>query len=245
MNLRKEYVIFLTILLGGLDMGKDLYNIPDIIISRLPIYYQHLKNLQKSSKEYISSEELAKLTGFSSSLIRKDLSYFGTFGRKSYGYDIYCLFKQITIIMGFNYDKKIILIGAGHLGQALAYNKGYLERGYKLTAIFDKNPKLIGLVINDLEIKSISDLEKYMNENKIDVAALTVPGAAAQKITNRLVKSGIKAIWDFTEVPLKVPDDVLLEEQLINEGLCKLSVKMNQIRINDSDELEEFNCEQK
>lgn len=226
-------------------MGKDLYNIPDIIIDRLPVYYQYLKNLQKSNKEYISSEELAELTGLSSSLIRKDLSYFGTFGRKSYGYDIYCLFQQISIIMGFNYDKKLIIIGAGHLGQALAYNKGYLERGYKLTAIFDKNPKLIDLVINDIEIRSISDLENYMDNNKVDVAVLTVPGAAAQKITDRLVTAGIKAIWDFTEVPLTVPDDVLLEEQLINEGLCKLSVKMNQIRLNDSEEVEDLNCEPK
>jgi len=223
-------------------MGKELNNIPDIIISRLPVYYQHLKNLQNSSKKYISSEELAELTGFSSSLIRKDLSYFGTFGRKSYGYDIYCLFQQISIIMGFNYKKKVIIIGAGHLGQALAYNKGYTERGYKLVAIFDKNPKLIDLVINDIEIQSINNLENFMEENKIDVAALTVPGAAAQKITDRLVAAGIKAIWDFTEVPLKAPDDILLEEQLINEGLCKLSVKMNQLQMDDSESTEDLSC---
>lgn len=202
--------------------------IPDIIISRLPFYYQHLKRLQNSNKKYISSDQLAKLTGFSPSLIRKDLSYFGSFGRKSYGYDIYCLFQQINIIMGFNYDKSLILIGAGHLGQALAYNKGYLERGFKLISIFDKNPKLIGLVINDLEIKNINYLEKFIEKNSVDVAALTVPGAAAQKITDRLVAAGIKAIWDFTEVPLQVPEDILVEEQLINKGLCKLSVKMNQ-----------------
>lgn len=226
-------------------MGKELNTIPDIIIGRLPVYYQHLKNLQSSTKKYISSEELAALTGFSSSLIRKDLSYFGTFGRKSYGYDVYCLFQQISIIMGFNYKKKVIIIGAGHLGQALAYNKGYTERGYKLISIFDKNPKLIGLVINDIEIKSINNLETFLEENKVDVAALTVPGAAAQKITDRLVAAGIKAIWDFTEVPLKVPEDILMEEQLINEGLCKLSVKMNQQRLNKSDATEDLNCGQK
>jgi len=226
-------------------MDKNLDKIPDIIISRLPVYYQYLKSLQKSTKKYISSEELAELTGLSSSLIRKDLSYFGTFGRKSYGYDVYCLFQQISIIMGFNYKKNIILIGAGNLGQALAYNKGYLERGYELISIFDKNPKLIGLVINDIEIQNIDTLERFMENHRVDVAALTVPGAAAQKITDRLAAAGIKAIWDFTEVPLNVPDDILLEEQLINEGLCKLSVKMNQQRINDSQIKEDLNCEQK
>lgn len=226
-------------------MDKKLDKIPEIIISRLPVYYQYLKSLQNSTKEYISSEELAELTGFSSSLIRKDLSYFGTFGRKSYGYDVYCLFQQVSIIMGFNYKKKIIIIGAGHLGQALAYNKGYLERGYKLISIFDKNPKLVGLVINDIEIQNIDNLERFIENHKVDVAALTVPGAAAQKITDRLAAAGIKAIWDFTEVPLNVPDDILLEEQLINEGLCKLSVKMNQQRINASEIKEDLNCEQK
>jgi len=226
-------------------MGKELNKIPDIIISRLPVYYQHLKNLQSSTKEYISSEELAELTGFSSSLIRKDLSYFGTFGRKSYGYDVYCLFQQISIIMGFNYKKKVIIIGAGHLGQALAYNKGYTERGYKLISIFDKNPKLIGLVINDIEIQSVNNLENFLQNNKVDVAALTVPGAAAQKITDRLAAAGIKAIWDFTEVPLKVPEDILLEEQLINEGLSKLSVKMNQQRLDKNGTTEDLSCGQK
>lgn len=226
-------------------MGKSLEQIPDIIIGRLPVYYQYLKNLQNSPKEYISSEELAELTGFSSSLIRKDLSYFGTFGRKSYGYDIYCLFQQINIIMGFNYKKKIIIIGAGHLGQALAYNKGYLERGYNLIGIFDKNPQLIGLYLNDIEVKNVSELESFMENNNIDVAALTVPGGAAQKITDRLVAVGIKAIWDFTEVPLKVPDEVLMEEQLINEGLCKLSCKMNQKRFNNSNNLKDLKCQQK
>jgi redox-sensing transcriptional repressor len=208
-------------------MGKMSEKIPDIIISRLPIYFKHLKKLQKSSKEYISSEELSQLTGFSSSLIRKDLSYFGTFGRKSYGYDIYCLFQQLNIIMGFNYQKNLIVVGAGHLGQALAYNKGYEERGYKLKGIFDQNPKLIGLYLNDIIVKSVNDMDEFIKKENIDIAALTVPGGAAQNITDRLVAAGIKGIWDFTEVPLTVPEDVILEEQNINEGLCKLSCVLN------------------
>lgn len=208
-------------------MGKEKRKIPDIILSRLPFYYQHLKKLQNSEKEYISSKELAKITGFSSSLIRKDLNYFGTFGRKSYGYNISCLFQELNIIMGFNYSKKLILIGAGHLGKALAYNKGYLERGYNLTAIFDKKPELIGSKINELKIRDIAELESFLQKNKAEVAALALPGAEAQKVTDRLIAAGIKAIWDFTEVSLKVPDRVLVEEQLINEGLCRLSVKLN------------------
>ena len=209
-------------------MGKNSENIPNIIVKRLPVYYKHLKKLKKSTKEYISSEELAELTGFSSSLIRKDLSYFGSFGRKSYGYDIYCLFQELNIIMGFNYSKKLIIVGAGHLGQALIYNKGYQERGYKLEAIFDKNPQIIGLYLNEFEIRNVEEIIEFVKKEKIDIAALTVPGGAAQKTTDLLVEAGIKGIWDFTEVPLKVPEDVLLEEQHINEGLCKLSCKINQ-----------------
>jgi redox-sensing transcriptional repressor len=222
-------------------MGKKPEEIPAIIINRLPVYYKHLKELQKSVKEYISSEELSQLTGFSSSLIRKDLSYFGTFGRKSYGYDIYCLFQQLNIIMGFNYQKNVIIIGAGYLGQALAYNKGYEERGYKLKGIFDKNPKLIGLYLNDIIVKPVNQMEEFIEKENIDIAALTVPGGAAQSITDRLVAAGIKGIWDFTEVPLKVPEDVLLEEQNINEGLCKLSCVLNKQFNEEIDP----NCEQK
>jgi len=208
-------------------MGKKAEQIPDIIIRRLPVYYKHLKQLQNSAKEYVSSEELSKLTGFSSSLIRKDLSYFGTFGRKSYGYDIYCLFQQLNIIMGFNHNKTLIIIGAGYLGQALAYNKGYDERGYELKGIFDKNPKIIDLYLNDIRVRPAAEMEDFVRSEKIDIAALTVPGGAAQNVTDRLVAAGIKGIWDFTEVPLKVPEEVLLEEQNINEGLCKLSCAMN------------------
>jgi len=208
-------------------MTKTPDEIPDIIISRLPVYYKHLKQLQKSAKEYISSEELSKLTGFSSSLIRKDLSYFGTFGRKSYGYDIYCLFQQLNIIMGFNHKKSLVIVGAGYLGQALAFNKGYQERGYTLKSIFDKNPKLIGLYLNDIKVKPVSEMDEFVRSENIDIAALTVPGGAAQNITDRLVAAGINGIWDFTEVPLKVPDNVHLAEQNINEGLCRLSCIMN------------------
>ncbi|MFW6295409.1 MAG: redox-sensing transcriptional repressor Rex [Halanaerobium sp.] len=208
-------------------MEKKPEKIPGIIISRLPVYYKHLKQMLKSSKEYISSEELSQLTGFSSSLIRKDLNYFGTFGRKSYGYDIFCLFQQLNIIMGFNYQKNLIVIGAGHLGQALAYNKGYEERGYKLKGIFDKNPNLIGLYLNDIKVRPVREMDEFVKKENIDIAALTVPGGAAQNITDRLVAAGIKGIWDFTEVPLTVPKDVLLEEQNINEGLCKLSCVLN------------------
>ncbi|RCW50650.1 MULTISPECIES: redox-sensing transcriptional repressor Rex [unclassified Halanaerobium] len=209
-------------------MGKSTEKIPEIIINRLPLYYNHLKMLQDSSKEYISSEELSELTGLSSSLIRKDLSYFGTFGRKSYGYDIDCLFQQISIIMGFNYTKKIIIVGAGYLGQALAYNRGYEERGYKLTAIFDKNPKLIDLYINNIKTQPMENLEKVIKKEKVAIAALTVPEGAAQNITDRLVAAGIKGIWNFAEIPLKVPDNVFLQEQHINQGLCKLSCFLNQ-----------------
>ncbi|MCC3145452.1 redox-sensing transcriptional repressor Rex [Halanaerobium sp. Z-7514] len=209
-------------------MDKRSENIPNIIIRRLPIYYKHLKKLKNRAKEYISSEELAELTGFSSSLIRKDLSYFGNFGRKSYGYDIYCLLQELSIIMGFNHPKNLIIVGAGHLGQALVHNKGYEERGYKLKGVFDKNPKLIGLFLDDIKIRSVEEMCDFVKEEKIDIAALTVPKGVAQKTAELLIEAGVIGIWDFTEVALKVPNNILLEEQHINEGLCKLSCKINQ-----------------
>ncbi len=209
-------------------MRKTPPEIPDVILNRLPLYYKHLKKIKNKNIEYISSEELAKHTGFSSSLIRKDLNYFGTFGKKSYGYDVSCLCRQIQLIMGMHISKTLIIIGAGNMGQALAFNSGLNERGYKLKALFDVKVDLIGKSINGSPILSTEELIPFIKKEDIDIAILTVPSEVAQEITDIIIRANIKGIWDFTEIPLKVPDHVFLEEQHINEGLCKLSYKLFQ-----------------
>ncbi|MBF8437911.1 redox-sensing transcriptional repressor Rex [Halanaerobiaceae bacterium Z-7014] len=206
----------------------DTKDIPDKIIQRLPHYYVQLKKLLSDDTEYISSEKLSKIMGYSSSLIRRDLSHFGSFGKKSYGYDINCLYETISKILGFSSNKKMIIIGAGFLGRALANNKSYKERGYELIGLFDKDPAIIGLEFNGLQVMDIEFAPGFIKQNQVEVAALAVPSDEAQKAANLLINSGIKGIWDFTETPISVPDDIILVEQNMNDGLCKLSCRLMQ-----------------
>ena len=203
-------------------------DIPDKIIRRLPHYYIQLKNMMQKDIEYVSSEQLARIMGFSSSLIRRDLSHFGQFGKKSYGYDVNCLYENLQLILGFGYEKTMIILGAGFLGRALANNKSYSERGYVLKGIFDKDPAIIGLEFNDIKVMDVELAPDFISRLEIDVAALAVPAEEAQKTAEMLVRAGIKGIWDFTETPVEVPDDIILIEQNMNDGLCKISCKLAQ-----------------
>lgn len=203
-------------------------NIPDKIIQRLPQYYVQLKKLLSDDTEYISSEKLSKIMGFSSSLIRRDLSHFGSFGKKSYGYDINCLYETISKILGFSKNKRMIIIGAGFLGRALANNKSYKERGYELIGIFDKDPAIIGLEFNGLKVMDIEFVNGFIKQHNVEVAALAVPSDEAQKVANLLIDAGIEGIWDFTETPISIPENVILVEQNMNDGLCKLSCRLMQ-----------------
>ncbi len=204
--------------------------IPDKIIRRLPHYYVQLKYMMKKDIEYVSSEQLAKIMGFSSSLIRRDLSHFGQFGKKSYGYDVHCLYENLQQILGFGYEKTMIIVGAGFLGRALANNKSYSERGYILKGIFDKDPAIIGLEFNDIKVMDIELAPDFISEHEVDVAALAVPAESAQETADMLVNAGIKGIWDFTETPVEVPGNIILIEQNMNDGLCKISCKLVQKR---------------
>ncbi|MFN2363994.1 MAG: redox-sensing transcriptional repressor Rex [Halarsenatibacteraceae bacterium] len=203
-------------------------NIPDKIIQRLPQYYVQLKKLLSDDTEYISSEKLSNIMGFSSSLIRRDLSHFGSFGKKSYGYDINCLYETISKILGFSKNKRMIIIGAGFLGRALANNKSYRERGYELIGIFDKDPAIIGLEFNGLKVMDIEFIQGFIKQHNVQVAALAVPSDEAQQVANLLIEAGIEGIWDFTETPISTPENIILVEQNMNDGLCKLSCRLMQ-----------------
>ncbi len=200
--------------------------IPDKIINRLPHYYVQLKRLLQKDKQYISSEKLAELMGYSSSLIRRDLSHFGSFGKKSYGYDIHCLHEEIAQILGFSRKKKMVIMGAGFLGRALANNDSYQERGYEVLAMFDVDPAIIGLEFNNIKVLDLELADQFIRENDIEVAALAVPSDSAQTVADMVLKAGVKALWDFTETPLEVPEDAILIEQNMNDGLCKISCRL-------------------
>jgi len=183
--------------------------IPDIVISRLPIYLRELTRLaEEEGKLTTSSHELGKRLGISSAQIRKDLSHFGEFGKQGTGYHINYLVQQLREILHLTREWNVAVIGAGYLGHALTHYKAFLDQGFHITAIFDNDPAKIGEQLDDIAVQDITELEKTITELNIKMAILVVPANVAQEITDRLVDAGVRAILSYAPIYLKVPPDI-------------------------------------
>ena len=178
--------------------------------------------------ERISSSELSARMKVTASQIRQDLNNFGGFGQQGYGYNVKYLYTEIAKILGIDRQHNLIIIGAGNLGQAIANYANFERRGFK--GMFDVNPRLIGLVVRGIEIRGVEELEKFIVENDVQIAALTIPKTKAPEIADRLVKAGIKAIWNFAHTDLQVPDDVVVENVHLSESLMRLSYRVCSIQ---------------
>ena len=200
-------------------------HISKAVISRLPRYYRYLGELMEEGIERISSNELSARMKVTASQIRQDLNNFGGFGQQ-YGYNVKYLYMEIARILGIDRQHNIIIIGAGNLGQAIANYTNFEKRGFIIKGMFDINPRLIGLVVRGVEIRGIDDLEQFIIDNEVQIAALTIPKSKAPEIAERLVKTGIKAIWNFAHTDLNVPDDVVVENVHLSESLMRLSYRV-------------------
>ena len=170
------------------------------VISRLPRYYRYLGELIEEGVERISSNELSARMKVTASQIRQDLNNFGGFGQQGYGYNVKYLYAEIAKILGIDQQHNLIIIGAGNLGQAIANYTNFERRGFVIKGMFDINPKLIGLVIRGIEIRSVDDLEFFIKENEIQIAALTIPKTKASEIADRLVKARVCSMNDQAEI---------------------------------------------
>ena len=197
------------------------------VISRLPRYYRYLGELSEEGVERISSKELSERMKVTASQIRQDLNNFGGFGQQGYGYNVRYLYNEIAKILGIDRQHNIIIIGAGHLGQAIANYANFERRGFLIQAMFDVDPNLFGKTVRGARVYSLDSLEKFISENDIQIAALTIPKARATEVADRLVKSGIKAIWNFAHIDLTVPDDVIVENVHLSESLMRLSYRVS------------------
>lgn len=183
--------------------------IPDIVISRLPVYLRELTRLaEEEDKVNTSSHELGQRLGISSAQIRKDLSHFGEFGKQGTGYHIGYLIDQLREILNLKGEWQVALIGAGYLGHALAHYQGFEHRGFHISWVFDNDPQKIGVQMNGLTVQDIANLETILVENQVKVAILVVPASAAQEITNRVVVAGVTAILSYAPIHLNVPQGV-------------------------------------
>ena len=202
-------------------------NISMAVIKRLPKYHRYLKELLANDVDRISSKELGEKIGFTASQIRQDLNCFGDFGQQGYGYNVRELYNQIRDILGLNKEYKTVLIGAGNIGQAIANYTGFGKLGFEFTGIFDANPKLVGMKIQDIEIKEIDTLKEHLEENPVDIGIICVPKINAQKVCNELVAGGVKGIWNFAPVDLNVPRDVIVENVHLSESMLTLIYQLH------------------
>jgi len=199
-------------------------NISNNVIRRLPRYLRKLDDLYAKGEERISSGELGRQMGLTPSQIRQDFSCFGEFGQQGYGYNIDSLRKEIGQILGTYRDYSAILVGPGHLGTALVENFNFIIEGYSFLGSFDVRPEKIGSTIAGYPIYDIATLGDFVREHKVDIAILTVPREVAQDLTDVLVESGIRAIWNFTNMELDTGDtDVLVENIHFADSLLVLT----------------------
>lgn len=196
------------------------------VIKRLPRYYRYLGELMEAGTERISSNELSKLMNVTASQIRQDLNNFGGFGQQGYGYNVEYLYNEIGRLLGVDRRHNIIVVGSGHLGQAIANYTNFERRGFIVKGMFDNNPDVIGREIRGIRVMGIEEMEKFIRINKIEIAALTLPKQQAAEIAERLVEYGIRGFWNFAHIDLKLPKDIVVENVHLSESLMRLSYNL-------------------
>ena len=197
--------------------------ISQAVIGRLPRYFRFLGELKDEGVERISSQELSGIMNVTASQIRQDFNNFGGFGQQGYGYNVEYLYQEIGRILGLDKTHHLIIVGAGNLGQALANYMNFERRGFIFTGVFDNNPALYGRKIRGIEVRPMEEVADFVEQNNVDIAVLTIPKNSAEEVAERLVSVGIKAIWTFAHVDLKVPKEVQVENVHLSDSLMKLS----------------------
>jgi redox-sensing transcriptional repressor len=217
----------LMFLVEGCKIVERKKNISMAVIKRLPKYHRYLRELLRNDVDRISSKELGEKIGFTASQIRQDLNCFGDFGQQGYGYNVKELLNEISGILGLSKEYKMIIIGAGNIGQAIANYTNFEKLAFNLVGIFDVNPKLIGLKIRDVEVKDIDELVVLLRTTPIDIGVICVSKNNAQTVANIMVTNGVKGIWNFAPVDLDVPEEIIVENVHLSESLLTLSCLMN------------------
>jgi redox-sensing transcriptional repressor len=182
--------------------------IPEMTIHRLSVYTRCLLQLEEDGVKTISSQEMAERFNLNSAQVRKDLAYFGEFGRKGIGYEVNYLVEKIKQILKIDRHLNCALIGAGHLGIALSNYNRFTQEKLSIAAIFDNSPDKVGTSVGTLTIQPLDELEQMVRERDILIGIITVPATEAQKVADRLVEAGVKGILNFAPVSLRVPSHV-------------------------------------
>lgn len=209
--------------------GRD--RVSDAMTRRLPAYYRQLCLLEKQDVACISSRTLGGVMGLTDSQIRQDLSSFGGFGRQGRGYEVKALRETIESILGLDQGHKLIIIGAGRLGTALAAFHGFSNAGFSVAAMFDADPAQCGTGVDGVPVLPASEIESWLRENPVQIAVIAVPKNSAQAAVDAACAGGVHGILNFAEVDLTVPDDVLIHSVHLSDSLMALSFRMHEHEI--------------
>jgi redox-sensing transcriptional repressor len=185
--------------------------VPEVVVGRLPLYLRSLVQMGAEGREVTSSQELGERLGISSAQIRKDLSQFGEFGKQGTGYNIAFLVGQLKRILKVEKVWDVVLVGVGDLGRAVAHYGGFLDRGFRLVALFDTDPAKIGTRINDLPVEETTHMVESIRARGLRVAMLAVPAREAQGVAEKLVEAGIQAILCYAPRSLSLPSNVRIQ----------------------------------
>lgn len=200
--------------------------ISQAVIGRLPRYFRYLGELKDEGIERVSSQELSDIMQVTASQIRQDLNNFGGFGQQGYGYNVGYLYDEIGKILGLHKEHNLIIVGAGHLGQALVNYMNFERRGFIFRGIFDIDERIHGTQIRGIMVRPMQEMERFVKENDIDIAVLTIPKSGAVEVAEQLVSYGIRGFWNFAHVDLRVPDDIQVENVHLSDSLMKLSYNL-------------------
>lgn len=192
--------------------GNAARQIPSASLTRLTIYLRALNSFLAEGIERVSSDRLAEAAGVNSPILRKDLSYLGSYGTRGVGYDVQYLNRQISTALGLTHDWRVAILGAGNLGRALAGYSGFESRGFEIVSLFDADQLVVGAEVGWLRVSPVADLEQVLERTRANMAVLAVPAAVAQALCDRLVAAGITSILSFAPVVLQVPDGVQLRK---------------------------------
>ncbi|SJZ81563.1 redox-sensing transcriptional repressor Rex [Selenihalanaerobacter shriftii] len=200
---------------------------PATTIERLPIYYRCLQKLDRMDVDVISSKDLGERIGIPSTQVRKDLSYYGEFGRRGVGYEVPVLLKHLRKILGLAQEWEIVLVGAGDLGHALSKYGGFKKLGLNINHVLDVDSDKVGSKLGDVEIQHIDELVDVVKENNVDIGIIAAPGDYAQEIADELVGAGVKAIWNFAPARIKLPPEIELRNEDLSIGLISLAYHLS------------------
>lgn len=206
-----------------------VHKISDAVIRRLPGYYRYLRELERIGITRISSQELGARMGLTASQIRQDINCFGTLGQQGYGYNVTELRGHIENILGLGRKYEMVIAGAGNIGQAVAWYPGFSQRGFEVTAMFDVKPDMIGRVIRGVPVYNTTELSAFLEEHPATIGVVATPARVAQQVAQLMVDGGVKAIWNFAPIDLKVPPEIVLNNVHLTDSLLVLTYRLNQM----------------